>query len=148
RQAVVRRPVDVEPDDRAGAADVRQRPAGVGVERHRPVTVVAAARLGERGRNVVVRLAEADTEEVADWHLDARARFAIPVYAQHELAMGCHLAAREERHPEALHDAGAVDVEQRRRLAGSDPDEVDVAALAVGTARVPGDATPWKREVS
>jgi len=71
------------------------------MERHRPVAVVAAARLRERERGVVAPLAEADPEEVADRHLDARRRLAVPIHAQHELAVERRLA-REERQGIAL----------------------------------------------
>src|SRR5262245_61250450 len=149
RQRALGREVDVPPDDRADVAHVGERPARGTVEGHRPVAVVASARLRQRERDVIVLLAETNAEEVADGNLDARRVLTVPVHADDDLAVrgddarrrGAERGAGKERHPEPVDDARALIVEKRQRRTRPEAAEVEVATERIGAARVLGAAS-------
>ena len=88
-------------------------------ERHRPVAVEPAVRVDrDRQRAQLRERAPALAEEVADRHLDRRARVAVPVGPQQQPAPV--VGVRGE--PDVLDRAGPVDAGEGRRGTALDPD--------------------------
>ena len=109
--------------------DLEARAVG---ERHREPAVHAAPVLGthlERQRREVAPQPEADAEEVAERHLDARMRLAVPPHAQHQPAQVVLLGLDRHRgDPDVLHAAGALDRAERHALPRRHEHEVAVRA--------------------
>ena len=92
-------------------------------------------RNGERNGLVKKILAEAETEEIADWGFDAGRGFTVPMHAKDKF-FEMKIFGRGDGDPDVRNDARSGDVEQIERSARRNGACVGVAAAAVVT----GDA--------
>src|SRR5581483_6760387 len=143
--------VDVEEEDALRRALVLDLEARAGRERHREPAVEPAPALRahlERERDEVPPDAEADPEEVAERHGDARGRLAVPEHAEHRAPEVVRLVGkRHHRHPDVLDAAGPGDLAEHDRRARRHDDEVEVAAAAVPRREPPALEAPEASEV-